>query len=468
MPPCSLAASIAAFRMPQTLRAAIHWAVPSLPLPKHSLPPCPAPGRPLMPQPCRLHPSQQTKPSQTKPSPGPGQPPVPHGTVKAHPLLQTGRHPQPHTFLHRRRGRGGTSSAARPRAPSPPARTQQACKRRQVIPSSSPAPSSTIRPAPDKRHSATPPVLHVPRDDGLQTLLSPPAGFGPTLPAGILAASPLQRWHASIFFFSSFPFTIQPQPHCLRSRLWCQRRELGSAQRGDAPQLSRAPLPSPALARGRGHGGLLLFPALLPKAKRGGKKRENAERGSGSGATAACGGPFLWHILIPLRSTPVPRGEARPHLSPCPHADPTPTSRRRRRRQPRAATLRGEHGSQTHLLPSIHLLREGGPGNWEGERGERLCANGWEALGSLPAAACGLYGLVLCGVPMPCPSCDQQQPAGQAKALRRSVPLQFSPFCPKFLGFAAFWSWSSAASEGCVPGQESKTALLSFVERHCH
>lgn len=74
------------------------------------------------------------------------------------------------------------------------------------------------------------------------------------------------------FFFSSFPFTIQPQPHCLRSRLWCQRRELGSAQRGDAPQLSRAPLPSPALARGRGHGGLLLFPALLPKAKRGGKK----------------------------------------------------------------------------------------------------------------------------------------------------------------------------------------------------
>lgn len=270
------------------------------------------------------------------------------------------------------------------------------------------------------------------------------------------------------FFFSSFPFTIQPQPRCLRSRLWCQRRELGSAQRGDALQLSRAPLPSPALARGRGHGGLLLFPALLPKAKRGGKKRENAERGSGSGATVACGGPFLWHILILLRSTPVPRGEARPHLSPCPHADPTPTSRRRRRRQPRAATLRGEHGSQTHLLPSIHLLREGGPGNWEGERGERLCANGWEALGSLPAAACGLYGLVPCGVPMPCPSCDQQQPAGQAKALRRSVPLQFSPFCPKFLGFAAFWSWSSAASEGCVPGQESKTALLSFVERHCH
>lgn len=468
MPPCSLAASIAAFRMPQTLRAAIHWAVPSLPLPKHSLPPCPAPGRPLMPQPCRLHPSQQTKPGQTKPSPGPGQPPVPHGTVKAHPLLQTGRHPQPHTFLHRRRGRGGTSSAARPRAPSPPARTQQACKRRQVIPSSSPAPSSTIRPAPDKRHSATPPVLHVPRDDGLQTLLSPPAGFGPTLPAGILAASPLQRWHASIFFFLLVPFhnpapaSLPPEPPVVPAQGTWQRAARGRSAAEQSPSAITRP------GTGPGPRGAAVVPSAAAKSQTGGKKRENAERGSGSGATAACGGPFLWHILIPLRSTPVPRGEARPHLSPCPHADPTPTSRRRRRRQPRAATLRGEHGSQTHLLPSIHLLREGGPGNWEGERGERLCANGWEALGSLPAAACGLYGLVLCGVPMPCPSCDQQQPAGQAKALRRSVPLQFSPFCPKFLGFAAFWSWSSAASEGCVPGQESKTALLSFVERHCH
>lgn len=273
MPPCSLAASIAAFRMPQTLRAAIHWAVPSLPLPKHSLPPCPAPGRPLMPQPCRLHPSQQTKPGQTKPSPGPGQPPVPHGTVKAHPLLQTGRHPQPHTFLHRRRGRGGTSSAARPRAPSPPARTQQACKRRQVIPSSSPAPSSTIRPAPDKRHSATPPVLHVPRDDGLQTLLSPPAGFGPTLPAGILAASPLQRWHASIFFFLLVPFhnpapaSLPPEPPVVPAQGTWQRAARGRSAAEQSPSAITRP------GTGPGPRGAAVVPSAAAKSQTGGKKK---------------------------------------------------------------------------------------------------------------------------------------------------------------------------------------------------
>ena len=181
------------------------------------------------------------------------------------------------------------------------------------------------------------------------------------------------------FFFLLVPFhnpapaSLPPEPPVVPAQGTWQRAARGRSAAEQSPSAITRP------GTGPGPRGAAVVPSAAAKSQTGGKKRENAERGSGSGATAACGGPFLWHILIPLRSTPVPRGEARPHLSPCPHADPTPTSRRRRRRQPRAATLRGEHGSQTHLLPSIHLLREGGPGNWEGERGERLCANGWEA-----------------------------------------------------------------------------------------
>lgn len=193
---------------------------------------------------------------------------------------------------------------------------------------------------------------------------------------GSLAAPAMACVH---FFFLLIPFhnpapaSLPPEPPVVPAQGTWQRAARGRSAAEQSPSAITRP------GTGPGPRGAAVVPSAAAKSQTGGKKRENAERGSGSGATAACGGPFLWHILIPLRSTPVPRGEARPHLSPCPHADPTPTSRRRRRRQPRAATLRGEHGSQTHLLPSIHLLREGGPGNWEGERGERLCANGWEA-----------------------------------------------------------------------------------------
>lgn len=167
-----------------------------------------------------------------------------------------------------RRPRAACIGLSRPGCEAPAADTcthTQPLERRQ-IPLSALAPMSATRPAlamPCRCHAARPPCVS--RQDGLP---DPPlfavAGFGPSLPAGALAAaaSLLPRWHVSIScFFSSLPFTIrppQPSPPVPPEPLTVPaRREIGSERgAGILPQLTEphqaqaALLPATSLGTG--------------------------------------------------------------------------------------------------------------------------------------------------------------------------------------------------------------------------
>jgi len=327
----------------------------------------------------------------------------------------------------------------------------------------------------------------------------PPAGFGPALPAGVLApaASPLQRWHVSIIFFlfcffffllSPFHNPSSPAFSAGASGAACGASSQGNwqrARRRDPPAADGAPpgAGSPSASHQPWHGGpggLGGLPTLgssslaprapaaaaapLPKAKWGEEKGKAAERGAGfavpSGGGPA-GGPFP--LPPPSGRRPCPSAESagawpwcrhrKGRLSParlrsCPQpSQKSPSQRWHAPTQPSSAMLHGEHGSRGHTSYPASVCRVGGPGKLG--RGERR-RDFWPWVGGFGVPS-GRVSLCTAASA----SCDTASPP-RAEILAQVVRLCHGSVLashwhcshPRFSGFSAPNSWSRCLFEG--------------------
>lgn len=121
-----------------------------------------------------------------------------------------------------------------------------------------------------------------------------------------------------------------------------------------------------------------------------------------------------------------------PPASPSRAGEPFPRSGRRRRQPRRGDAAWRARLPQTHLLPSIRLPREGGPGNWEGESGGGTRRRGVGSFG-VPLAMCLPAWPPRPGVmwsphaaPRVCPSWDGQPGPRQGRRWHRSPPRLFT------------------------------------------